>query len=81
MQENPAFETLPDLQVLNDLGLLKGGKFNYAALILPGKRNALRKYLPNAEVIPRFACRPAGSRAASFSYASLLLFERFAHIY
>jgi ATP-dependent DNA helicase RecG len=49
-QKNPAFETLPDLQVLNDLGLAKDGKFNYAALILLGKRDALREYLPNAEV-------------------------------
>lgn len=50
-QENPAFATLPDNQVLNDLGLSKNGKFNYAALILLGKRDALREYLPNAEVI------------------------------
>ncbi|GHT26425.1 hypothetical protein AGMMS4957_21890 [Bacteroidia bacterium] len=50
-QENPAFETLPDNQVLTDLGLIENGKFNYAALILLGKREALRKYLPNAEVI------------------------------
>jgi ATP-dependent DNA helicase RecG len=49
-QKNPAFETLPDLQVLNDLGLVKDRKFNYAALILLGKRDALREYLPNAEV-------------------------------
>ena len=50
-QENPGFETLPDKQVLIDLGLLVNGKFNYAALILLGKREALREYLPNAEVI------------------------------
>jgi ATP-dependent DNA helicase RecG len=50
-QKNPAFETLPDNQVLTDLLLVKNGKFNYAALILLGKREALREYLPNAEVI------------------------------
>jgi ATP-dependent DNA helicase RecG len=50
-QKNQAFETLPDNQVLTDLGLLKNGKFNYAALILLGKKEALREYLPNAEVI------------------------------
>jgi ATP-dependent DNA helicase RecG len=50
-QENPAFGTLPDLQVLNDLGLIESGKYNYAALILLGTRKALRQYLPNAEVI------------------------------
>ncbi|MDR1336965.1 MAG: hypothetical protein LBK22_09065 [Tannerella sp.] len=26
-QENPAFETLSDLQVLNDLGLIESGKY------------------------------------------------------
>ncbi|MDR3127665.1 MAG: putative DNA binding domain-containing protein [Tannerellaceae bacterium] len=50
-QKHPAFETLPDLQVLNDLGLIESGKFNYAALILLGTRKALRQHLPNAEVI------------------------------
>jgi ATP-dependent DNA helicase RecG len=50
-QENPAFETLPDSQVLTDLGLIENGKYNHAALILLGTRDALRKYLPNAEVI------------------------------
>jgi ATP-dependent DNA helicase RecG len=50
-QENPAFETLPDLQVLNDLGLIENGKYNYAALILLGTRKALRQHLSNAEVI------------------------------
>jgi ATP-dependent DNA helicase RecG len=50
-QKNPAFETLPDLQVLNDLGLIENCKYNYAALILLGTRKALRQYLPNAEVI------------------------------
>ena len=50
-QENPTFASLPDKQVLTDLGLLQNSKFNYAALILLGKREALREYLPNAEVI------------------------------
>jgi len=50
-QDNPAFETLPDNQILSDLGLVENGKYCYAALILLGKRQALRKYLPMAEVI------------------------------
>jgi ATP-dependent DNA helicase RecG len=49
-QENPAFRTLPDLQVLVDLELMENGKFNYAALLLLGTRQSLRKYLPNAAV-------------------------------
>jgi ATP-dependent DNA helicase RecG len=50
-QKNLAFETLPDNQILTDLGLTENGKYNYAALILLGTRKALRNYLPNAEVI------------------------------
>jgi ATP-dependent DNA helicase RecG len=49
-QENSAFKTLPDMQVLSDLGLMKNGKFNYAALILLGKKQSLHDYLPNAQV-------------------------------
>ncbi|GHV26960.1 hypothetical protein FACS1894176_08360 [Bacteroidia bacterium] len=49
-QENPAFKTLPDLQILSDLELMENGKFNFAALILLGKGQALRKYLPHAQV-------------------------------
>ena len=50
-QKNPVFKTLPDKQVLTDLGLVENEKYNYATLILLGKRKALRKYLSNAEVI------------------------------
>ena len=49
-QGNETFKTLPDLQVLSDLELAANGQFNYAALILLGSRQALRKYLPNAAV-------------------------------
>jgi ATP-dependent DNA helicase RecG len=49
-QENPAFRTLPDMQIFSDLELTEKGKFNYAALLLLGTRKALRKYLPNAAV-------------------------------
>ena len=49
-QENPAFKTLPDLQILSDLELIENGKLNHAALILLGSRKAIRKFLPNAAV-------------------------------
>ena len=42
-QENPLFQNYPDEQVLSDLDLLKDGKLNYAALILLGKSEAIRK--------------------------------------
>jgi ATP-dependent DNA helicase RecG len=49
-QENLAFKTLPDMQILSDLELTEKDKFNYAALLLLGTQKALRKYLPNAAV-------------------------------
>ena len=49
-QGNPAFKTLPDLQVLSDLELIENGKLNHAALILLGSRKSLRKFLPNAAI-------------------------------
>ena len=50
-QENPLFRTYPDEQVLSDLDLLKDGKLNYAALILLGKPEAIRKYLPQNNIV------------------------------
>ncbi|MDR2652590.1 MAG: putative DNA binding domain-containing protein [Prevotellaceae bacterium] len=50
-QQNPAFESLPDLQILSDLGLVKNGKFNYAALILLGNTSSLKEYLPQAQTV------------------------------
>ena len=49
-QENPAFRTLPDSQILSDLELTDKGSLNYAALLLLGTRKSLRKHLPNAAV-------------------------------
>ncbi|MDR3140412.1 MAG: putative DNA binding domain-containing protein, partial [Tannerellaceae bacterium] len=50
-QQNPAFESLPDLQILSDLGLVKNGKLNYAALILLGSTSSLKEYLPQAQTV------------------------------
>lgn len=53
-QQNPAFATLPTKQVLTDLGLVSDGKFTYAALILLGKSEAIRKYLPQEAVVVEY---------------------------
>ncbi len=53
-QENPLFRNCPDEQVLSDLDLLKDGKLNYAALILLGKSEAIRKYLPQNNIVVEF---------------------------
>lgn len=53
-QQNPAFATLPTKQVLTDLGLVSDGKLTYAALILLGKSEAIRKYLPQEAVVVEY---------------------------
>lgn len=50
-QQNPTFKSLSNLQVLNDLELVTDGKVTYAALILLGKREVIRRYLPQAKII------------------------------
>lgn len=53
-QKNPTFQNLPDEQVLIDLDLLKSGKLNYAALVLLGKPEAIRKHLPQNNIVVEF---------------------------
>ena len=53
-QQNPGFATLPTKQVLADLGLFADGKLTYAALILLGKSEAIRKYLPQEAVVVEY---------------------------
>lgn len=50
-QNNKAFLTLPDEQVLSDLELLQEGKLNYASLILLGKKESIKKYLPQCNIV------------------------------
>lgn len=49
-QNNPEFKDLSTEQTLKDLGLMTGSGITYAALILLGNENVLKKYLPNAQV-------------------------------
>ena len=53
-QQNPGFATLPTKQVLTDLGLFVDGELTYAALILLGKSEAIRKYLPQEAVVVEY---------------------------
>lgn len=53
-QKNITFRSLPDEQVLTDLELLKSGKLNYAALVLLGKSEAIRRYLPQNNIVVEF---------------------------
>lgn len=49
-QDNPQFLTLPHSQVLSDLGLIKSNQVTYAALILVGKEESIKKHLPQATI-------------------------------
>lgn len=48
---NPGFRNSDDLQVLSDLELIVESKITYAALILLGKKESIRKYLPQSKTI------------------------------
>ena len=52
-------KNLSGRQFLSDLGLLKEGKINNAALLLLGTDVALRDYIPNAEIIFEYRVNPA----------------------
>lgn len=49
-QKNPRFLSLSDEQILKDLSLLKEYKLNYAALVLLGTPEAIKKYLPQSSI-------------------------------
>jgi ATP-dependent DNA helicase RecG len=49
-QNNNTFSSLPVDQVLSDLDLSRNGKLTYAALILLGKDDALKKLLPQNSI-------------------------------
>ena len=50
-QNNPRFRTLSDRQILIDLDLMKDGALTNAALILLGKEEVIKKYLPQCAVM------------------------------
>ena len=53
-QKNLKLKNEPTQQILNDLELTTDSKLNYAALVLLGSRDAIRKYLPQDEVIVEY---------------------------
>lgn len=57
--ENPGFESVSDEQALGDLDLLVKGKLNYAALVLLGKKKAIRQHLPQNNVVIEYRNDPA----------------------
>ena len=57
--ENPGFESVTDEQALTDLDLMEDGKLNYAALVLLGKSKAIKKYMPQNNVVIEYRNDPA----------------------
>lgn len=53
-QGNSIFLTLPNEQALQDLSLMYGSKVTYAALILLGKVEAIRRHLPQSAISLEF---------------------------
>jgi ATP-dependent DNA helicase RecG len=49
-QDNPLFLTLSDEQALQDLSLIINSKITSAALILVGKENVIKKFIPQATI-------------------------------
>ena len=50
-QKNPSFKTYSTARILLDLDLMTGGQPTYAALILLGKAEKIKEFLPQAKVI------------------------------
>ena len=57
--DNPGFASVSDEQALSDLELLENGKLNYAALVLLGKSKAIKKYMPQNNVVIEYRKDPA----------------------
>ena len=49
-QDNQRFLTLSNEQALSDLGLIIGNEITYAALILLGKKEIIKKFLPQSSI-------------------------------
>lgn len=49
-QHNPRFLTLSNQQALSDVGLINSGKVSNAAIILVGKSEAIRRFIPQATI-------------------------------
>lgn len=57
--DNQGFAGISDEQALKDLDLLVDGKLNYAALVLLGKPKAIKKYMPQNNVVIEYRNDPA----------------------
>ena len=57
-QNNNSFLSLPIEQILSDLDLMRNGKLTYASLILLGKDEAIKKFLPQSAINLEYRVNP-----------------------
>lgn len=50
-QKNEQFTSLPDIQALSDLKLIRDGKITNAAILLVGKEESIERFIPQAKVM------------------------------
>lgn len=50
-QKNKSFTSLPDIQALSDLKLIRDGKVTNAAILLVGKEESIERFIPQAKVM------------------------------
>ena len=80
-QENPLFLTLSTTQLLSDLDLMHGNKITYAALILLGNRETIRKYLPQNRITVEFRTIPTAIEYSARKEFQEALFAEIDHIW
>ena len=66
-------------QVLSDLKLSKNNKLNYAALILLGKEDKIREYLPQARTVIEYRRNPSQTQHDNRIVFVLTFLQRINH--
>lgn len=80
-QENPLFLTQSTTQLLSDLDLMSGNKITYAALILLGNKDAIRKHLPQNRITVEFRTIPTAIEYSARREFQEALFAGIDHIW
>ena len=80
-QENPIFQTLSTSQLLSDLDLTQGNKLTYAALILLGNTESIKKFLPQNKITIEFRTNPVSIEYSARKEFQEPLFVEIDHVW
>ena len=80
-QENPIFQNLSTSQLLSDLDLAKDNKLTYAALILLGSSETIRKFLPQNKITIEFRTNPVSIEYSARKEFQEPLFVEIDHVW